>query len=393
MKQYWQLPDGAEELLPPEAARVEHLRYRLIDLFECWGYELVSPPLIEFMDSLMVGGGDDLRLSTLEVTDQVSGRTLGLRADISPQVARIDANKLLSEGVQRLCYAGSALLAKPPPSGAGRCPLKIGAEIYGCAHLEADVEILLLLTEALRLTQAPPFHIELGHVQVFRRLVASLGLAAEEIAALFSALQAKSASELEALISAYKVPAAIGNLLMALPRLMGDQGVLARAKTMLANAPEGVLSAIDELDQIAQGYAHRSPGFSLSFDLAEMQGYAYHGGVIYTAYADDLGQPIAFGGRYDGLGSAFGRSRAATGFDSDLKNLARLCGGEWPQKRRILAPWAAASDSASRQLEDKIAELRGRGDSVIFQLPATRADDIPFELQWRDDAWQVCPRS
>lgn len=395
MKKYWQLPEGVDELLPPAANQAEQLRHHLLNLFECWGYKLVSPPLMEFIDSLLVGGSDDLMLSTLKVTDQMSGHTLGIRADISPQVARIDASKLLSTGVQRLCYAGSVLLATPPAIGASRCPSKIGAELYGYQGIEADIEILLLLVESLRMAQVPAFHIELGHVQIFRQLTTSLGLEPEQIMSLFVAVQAKSASELELLLVEYQVDAKIGDLLLMLPTLMGEEGVLTRAKKAFSGGPEGALQAIDQLDKIAQGLIQKSPDLLLFFDLAEVRSYAYHVGAIYTAYVDDLGQPIASGGRYDGLGAAFGRSRPATGFDADLKTLVRLSieNGKPRRQREIAAPWKGDSQIASSKLEAKIAELRKQGDSVILQLPKADSEDLQLKLQWQEGDWQVISNS
>lgn len=393
MNKYWPLPDGVDELLPPRAEQVENLRQQLLALFRCWGYKLVSPPLIEFIDALMIGGGDDLMLSTFKMTDQMSGHTLGLRADISSQVARIDASKLLTTGVQRLCYAGSTLLARQPASGTGRCPIKVGAELYGYKGVEADVEIIMLLVQSLVSTHAPAFHVELSHASIFRQLVAPLSLSGEQQAKVFAAVQAKSSSDLEALLLQCKVPSASVRQLSALPSLMGGPEVLSKARHLFAERLPKLQAALDQLEQIAEGLKRRLPSLSLSFDLAELRGYSYHTGVMYTAYVDDLGQSIARGGRYDGLAAAFGRARAATGFDIDLKALAQLqVESSQPGGRTVLAPWSCEPEAESK-LTAKIAQLRAKGDFVLFDLPgaapAEEADNL--YLQWRGDSWHVQP--
>ena len=393
MNRYWQLPDGVDELLPPQAEQVENLRQQLLELFRCWGYKLVSPPLIEFIDALMVGGGDDLMLSTFKMTDQMSGHTLGVRADISPQVARIDASKLLTKGVQRLCYAGLTLLTRQPASGTGRCPIKVGAELYGHKGIEADVEIIMLLVESLACTKAPAFHVELSHASIFHQLVAPLSLPAEQQAKLFVAVQAKSSSDLEALLLQYEVPPASVHQLSALPGLMGGPEVLNKARRLFAGGLPKLQAALDQLEQIAEELKRRAPSLLLSFDLAELRGYSYHTGVMYTAYADDLGQPIACGGRYDDLGVAFGRARAATGFDIDLKALAQLQAEPVrPVGRTVFAPWSCIPEAESK-LVAKIAQLRAEGDFVLFDLPGTmpaeKADSL--YLQWRNDSWHAQP--
>lgn len=369
MSKHWQLPDGVNELLPPLAQSVEQLRRLLLNLFAGWGYKLVSPPMLEFLDALMINGDDQLALSTLKVIDQISGRTLGLRTDLSSQVARMDAHSLPTSGTQRLCYAGEVLLTKPSAAGEGRCPIKAGAELYGYSGIAADIEILMLLHETLTVAAAVPFHIELGHTEIYRSLIAPLGLTQEQDAALFKALQSKSRTDLALQLNTIDVPTETCASLMKLPTLLGDETVLKQARVYFQGASPAIVTALDQLETILAEMKRRLPGVAVTFDLAEVRSYHYHTGVLYTAYADDLGLPIARGGRYDGQGAAFGRSRAATGFDTDLVMLAKLKQTEAQSSETILAPWLAVDDERADALHTKISALRSQGLTVVFQLP------------------------
>lgn len=393
MSKYWQLPDGVDELLPPKAEQAEQLRRRLLDLFRTWGYELVSPPILEFLDSLMVGASDDLLLSTLQVTDQVSGRMLGLRADISSQAARMDASSLLAEGPQRLCYAGSVLLARP--SAEGRCPIKIGAELYGHQGVEADIEILGLIVETLKTAACPPFHVELGHAQILRSLTGTLGLSSDREQQLFDAIQAKSVPDAKMLLAKQGITGKTAHWLKVLPELMGGVEVLEEARRLFEDAPEQIIQAIDELAVIADALSRRLSDLTVTFDLSELRAHYYHTGVMYTAYADDLGQPIAKGGRYDGVCSAFGRSRPATGFDADLKVLVALTQLSLNPALNVSAPWQFDDPVSGAGLDAKIRQLRQLGYRVHLALPgAPPPPDDWLRLRWQDagdqaDNWQL----
>jgi ATP phosphoribosyltransferase regulatory subunit len=310
----WLLPEYIEDILPAEAARIEQLRRKILDLFFKHDYELVMPPLLEYMDSLLTGTGHDLELRTFKVVDQLSGRMMGLRADITPQVARIDAHLLNRKGVTRLCYCGSVLHTRPASPGATREPIQIGAELYGDAGVEADLEILRLLCNALQLARVRSARIAIGHVAVFRSLARAAQAGPELEAQLFEALQRKDVPELRNLSRALE--AKIRTAILLLPELYGGAEVLAAAEKELPRIA-GITGALATLRKLAR--ACRLP---LSFDLAELRGYHYHSGVVLDAYCDGVTGAVARGGRYDEVGKAFGRARPATGFSIYLRGLA-----------------------------------------------------------------------
>jgi len=312
----WLLPERIEDVLPAEAMRIESLRRRILDLFFARKYELVMPPLIEFTDSLLTGTGHDLDLRTFKLVDQLSGRMMGVRADITPQVARIDAHMLNRKGVTRLCYCGSVLHARPAGPEATREPIQIGAEIYGHAGLAADLEILALLCSALAAAGVRGARIAVGHVAVFRALAKAAGLERGRELALFEALQRKDVPELRALSRRLQAP--VRRALLALPELYGDASVLEAAGRRLPHLPE-VRGALKTLRALADACP-----LPVSVDLAELRGYHYHSGVVFDAYCNGAAAsvPIARGGRYDEVGRAFGRPRPATGFSIELRSLA-----------------------------------------------------------------------
>ena len=310
----WVLPEYIEDILPAEAMRIEGLRRKILDLFFSSRYELVMPPLLEYVDSLLTGTGHDLELRTFKVVDQLSGRMMGVRADITPQVARIDAHLLNRKGVTRLCYCGSVLHTRPQAPGATREPLQIGAEIYGAAGVEADVEMLELLCKALELAGVRKGRIDIGHVAVFRAIAHDAEVSAEDEAALFEALQRKDVPALKELSK--KLPARTREALLLLPSLYGGAEILDDAEKRLPKIDE-VKRALASLRRLAK--ACKVPA---SFDLAELRGYHYHSGVVFDAYCDGVAGAVARGGRYDEVGKAFGRARAATGFSIDLRTLA-----------------------------------------------------------------------
>jgi len=360
----WLLPEAIEDLLPAESAQVEALRRRMLDEFALHGYQLVAPPLLEFADALLDENAADLNLSSFKLVDQLSGRTLALRADITPQTSRIDAHLLNRVGVTRLCYCGSVLHTRPAGLFATREPLQIGAELYGHAGLEADHEVIRLLARSLQLAELPPSRIDLGHVGIFRALVAGLGLTPVAEQEIFDTLQAKDVPTLRELTA--KLPEPIRNGLLALPELYGGVEVIRGAAACLPMLPE-ISRALGDLQRLAGELVD----LPLSFDLADLRGYHYHNGVVFAAYCADSPTALALGGRYDAIGARFGRARPATGFSLDLRTLARLA------KLRnmpgaILAPWPE-----NAVLQAEIERLRANGEIVIAALPG-------HEGSWRE---------
>ncbi len=382
----WLLPEGVKELLPPQARRVEALRRRIIDLYESWGYEQVMPPLMEHLESLLTGVGRDLELNTFKVTDQLSGHMLGVRADITPQVARIDAHVLRSDGPSRLCYCASVLHARTAEPLASRNPLQLGAELYGHAGIESDLEVILLMLRTL--TEAGvdrELTLDLGHVDIFRGLMQDAGLSSADEAAYLDMLQRKALPELEAFLNELDVDGRLLDRLAELPRLNGDLAVLQRARELFAGASPVVLAAIDYLEQLASSIRRRFPELDLYFDLSELRGYNYHTGVVFAAYAPGRGQAIAKGGRYDAIGRDFGRARPATGFSADLKTLIDLSADV-----AVVKPLVQAPAGEDQELLDKVEELRAQGLRVVQMLPGSKAAaGCTAELVQRDGAWVV----
>lgn len=360
----WLLPDGIDELLPPQAIKLEHLRRHLLKLFHTWGYELVSPPMIEFLDSLLVGTANDLESGTFKVTDPASGRLVGVRADMTPQVARIDAHRMKSEGINRLCYFGHVLLTQSRELGGSRNPVQCGAELYGYDGIAADMEIINMMMETLRMTKLTTCYVDLGHVAVYRELAAQANLAADVEELLFDALQRKAQPEIEQILGQVtdnKIAAMIGQL----TRLNGQASdVMSQAHDVLKDAGTEVLKALDEIQQVADQFSARWPETRLNIDLAELRGYQYHTGVVFGAYAPGYGQAIAVGGRYNGIGEVFGRHRPATGFSVDVTAILGLDEKTEDKRSGIFAP--AEGDDV---LAQKISELRAQGERVIKALP------------------------
>ncbi|MFK4014976.1 ATP phosphoribosyltransferase regulatory subunit [Cobetia marina] len=383
----WLLPDGMDEVLPPQATRMEALRRALLDLYHRFGYDLVLPPPVEFLDSLLTGTGTELDLQTFKLTDQMTGRMMGASADVTPQVARMDAHSLHREGPVRLCYCANVLRTKADKHQGGRSPVQVGAELFGHAGLEADHEILHLALTSLEQAGAGELHLALGHIGIYRALIAEAGMSDEHERELFAAIERKQYSALDALIDRVVGDKVVAGMLKTLPHLHGDEEILAQARTAFAGAPAAVAGALDQLAALSQVVRERHPQVTLYFDLAELRGYEYHTGMVFAAYVPGYGQALAKGGRYDDTGRAFGRARPATGFSMDLKQLASLavqppaCDGIW-------AP--ALNDSALRECVD---QLRADGERVIAALPGqtTGADAhrCSRELVQVDGAWQV----
>ncbi len=324
MTRLWMLPDGVEESLPPMSWRVEGLRRALLDHFRSQAYELILPPLIEHLDTLLTGGGSDLESQTFKLTDPAGGRLLGLRADMTPQAARIAARHFAQQKVVRLCYLGTVLLTRPDSLGGSRAPRQVGCEIFGEADLGGDLEILRLMLDTLRIAGIRDAHVDLGHVGIYRALAAKLGLDADDESAVFDILQRKSQPDLRDFASARSLAAAAASGLSALMDLNGDVTVLQRARRTLDCTDPVVAEALAALERAAGELQRASPDTPLHVDLGELRGYRYHTGLVFAAFVPGHGRDVARGGRYDGVGAEFGAARAATGFSADMNELLRL---------------------------------------------------------------------
>ncbi len=368
MTDRWLLPEGVEGLLPQQAEYLEQLRRQLLDLFHTYGYELVMPPLIEYLDSLQVGTGSDLDLQTFKIIDQYTGRLMGVRADMTPQVARIDAHQLRREMPNRLCYMGTVLHARAE-QGASRTPLQVGAELYGHGGAESDVEILCLMLDLIAEVGLQGVSVDLGHVGIFRGLSQQAGLNAEQERTLFDALQRKSKPEISEYLANSDINADMVAMMLALADLNGGVGVIDTARQVLAKASKSVHEAIDNVEAIAQKVQQRNPGAILHFDLAELRGFNYHTGVVFAAYLPNYAQAVAQGGRYDNIGIAFGNARPATGFSADLKLMVAQLNTQLHNISAIFAPYAGEDAT----LREAIKSLREEGERVIEALPGQQA--------------------
>lgn len=362
----WLLPEYIADALPAEAARIEQLRRVVLDHFRTRGFEFVMPPMLEFLESLLTGAGQDLHLRTFKLVDQLSGRTMGVRADITPQAARIDAHLLNHQGVTRLSYCGSVLHTLPASISASREPVQVGAELYGYAGIGADLDIIRLMAGAFDKIKLPVSRIDLGHVGIFRALAEAAGLpqAAEEN--VLNLLQAKDVPGLIEVCGDIASP--YREALQILPQLYGGAEVLQRAARELPALP-AIGEALEGLRHLIEG----APELPFSIDLSDLRGYHYHNGVVFAAYCPGYPAAIALGGRYDGAGKAFGRARPATGFSMDLREVARLAPAGTPSSA-ILAPNAGRD----KILAARIAALREQGEVVVELLPGETACEGPL---------------
>ncbi|MBL4820285.1 MAG: ATP phosphoribosyltransferase regulatory subunit [Gammaproteobacteria bacterium] len=387
----WLLPEGVEEILPEEAFTLESLRRQILDLYASWGYQLVITPLIEYLDSLLVGSSHDLDLHTFKLTDQLSGRMMGIRADMTPQVARIDAHCLNRTGPVRLCYADSVLHTRPRGLLTSRVPIRVGAELFGHSGVEADVELICLMHQTLAKAEIADIHLVLGHVGIFRTLVDAAKLDSETESELFAALQRKAYAEIDVLLQQSVSDDALRSMLYQFSRLSGDFDTLQQALEAFKNAPAAVRREIEELEAIANGVCERIPDVALCFDLCELRGYEYHTGIVFAAYTPEYGRAVAKGGRYDDIGEVFGRARPASGFDCDLKTLAKLTHKTFKRSPAILAP----ADS-NNKLMALVDDLRQQGETVIINLSADTASpdeiaelDCDRRITLQDGCWIV----
>lgn len=365
----WLLPEYIEDVLPAEAARLESMRRTLLDLFKVHGYQFVIPPMLEYMESLTTGVGHDLDLATFKVVDQLTGRLMGVRADMTPQVARIDAHLLNHQGVTRLCYAGSVLRTQPDGLARTREPLQLGAELYGHSGVASDIEIQQLMVKALQNLGIAEIHIDFSHVNVFGSLVEASQLSPQLEQALFDALKTKDQAQVATMAS--HLPAHVRDALLQLPGLNGGVDVLETAAKVLPQT-DAIKNALSELKAICQAMA--DVGVTCSVDLSELRGYHYHSGIVFAAYAKGFKGPLALGGRYDEVGQIFGRARAATGFSVDLRGIVTaLPPATLPTA--ILAP-ALKSQPLEFQasLTEKVNALRAEGQVVIQEIHNASVD-------------------
>ncbi|MGO2131541.1 MAG: ATP phosphoribosyltransferase regulatory subunit [Halomonas sp.] len=382
----WLLPDGIDEVLPPQAGRMEKLRRNLLDLYDRWGYDQVMPPSVEFLDSLLTGPGSELDLQTIKLTDQLTGRMMGASADVTPQVARMDAHSLKRQGPARLCYCTNVLRAKPDHPQGSRSPVQVGLELFGHAGIDADLEILRLALASLDVAGADEIHLAIGHIGIYRSLVASAELSVDDEQAIFRALRLKSPGELASQVKAAVEDPGLAAMFRALGELNGGPEVLDEAREVFSEAPQAVGAALDQLQALHRGVKAEFPEVALFFDMAELRGFKYHTGMMFAAYVPGYGQALVKGGRYDDTGRAFGRARPATGFSMDLKHLAGLS-SETPVSDAI---WAPASGDG---LADAVSRLRGQGERVVQALPGQRTGPAEHgcrrQLEMADSGWKI----
>lgn len=378
----WLLPEYIEDVLPAEAARIETLRRTLLDLFKVHGYQYVIPPMLEYMESLITGVGHDLDLATFKVVDQLTGRLMGVRADMTPQAARIDAHLLNHQGITRLCYAGSVLRTKPDGLAQTREPLQLGAELYGHADIASDIEIQRLLIKALQAIGIDQVHMDFSHVNVFGSLIESSQINPQLEQDLYAALQSKDQSAVAAL--AKDLDKTTREALLHLTELNGDKSILTKALQVLPNTP-AIKKALESLVQVSA--ALEDLGVTVSFDLSELRGYHYHSGIVFAAYAQGYKGPLALGGRYDEVGQSFGRARPATGFSLDLRGVATAL----PPAKSVMAIFAPASDD--KALTSKIEALRAEGYIVVQELEGAKSDlaelNCNKKLEHYNSGWHV----
>ncbi|MDA0791688.1 MAG: ATP phosphoribosyltransferase regulatory subunit [Proteobacteria bacterium] len=380
----WLLPDGVEDVLPPEAIRLEKMRRRLLDLYGQWGYEYVIPPMAEFTDSLLTGTGHDLDLKTFKVTDQLTGRTMGIRADITPQIARIDAHSLKRRGMSRLCYSGTLLKTRADNMLASRSPIVVGAELFGNDQ-GADLEIVSLMVESLGVLGIASMHVELGDVGIFRELVTLTSVPDGAKDALFDLIQRKAMAQLADFVGPLALPERSTALLTALPTLYGGQEVLQRARELFEGM-DAIVERVDNLESLTTALTSRYQNLDVYFDLSELRGYSYHTGIVFAAHLPSVDQAVAKGGRYDDIGRVFGRPRRAIGFDMHLRGLMNHARGD-ESAAVVSAP--PVSGNMERLRWDTVGRLRKEGYTVVEGLVDRGACDYVLTIE--GDAWQLIP--
>jgi ATP phosphoribosyltransferase regulatory subunit len=384
----WLLPDGIEEILPPDAREIEDLRQQILTLYDRWGYDLVMPAMIEFTDSLLTGTAHSLQSKTFTLVDHITGKQMGLRSDMTPQVARIDAHQMANQGISRLCYCGHLIHARADGLNPSRSPLQIGAEIFGNASIDADIEVVCLMLETLHTLSLQQVSIDLGHVAIFRNLFEESGLEQHLEQKLFDMLQRKSIPELKEFLWQLDMDDSKRQLFCELALLNGDVGMLEQAREVFKGGPQGCLQALDHIAAVARGVQQRYPNVLIHCDLSELRGYEYHTGLVFAAFLPGQGREIARGGRYDDIGLVFGVARPATGFSADLLALYQLSGTEIRSRDAILAP----NDNDERLIL-LVRQLRGEGNRVIKDLSAGQVPPADQgcnqSIIKQDDEWVV----
>ena len=372
----WLLPDGIDDVLPEQAQLVESARRKLLDLYANWGYDLVIPPMVEFTESLLSGSGSDLDLMTFRVTDQISGRMMGIRADITPQTARMDAHSLSRQGPNRLCYAGTVLQTRPRGPLESRTPISLGVELFGEPSLKADIEVIELFLKTLEVANVDSVHLDLGHVDIFRGLLANANLNPDQESLLFELLQRKAVAEIKDWVEENITDPTLKEWLNLLPTLSGDSSILQKAKIGLQGAPKTVIDALDQLEQVSSALSDKN--ITIYLDLGELPGFHYHTGIVFAAYVPGHGKALGNGGRYDHVGESFGRSRPATGFAFDLKSLVEKGRFESQAKAGIYV-----SADLYPDCQEIVAEYREQGQRVVqgFVGQEVNAQEINCDRQ------------
>jgi len=385
----WLLPEGVDEILPSKAGAVEQLRRRLLDLYSSWGYELVFPPLIEFLESLLNGAGQDLERETYKVTDRLTGRLMGVRADITPQVARMDAHSLRREGPVRLCYCSTALRTRPAVPGGTRAPYQVGVELFGHDGVDSDVEVVSLMLATLNAACMTETTLDLGHVGIYRALVAAAGLSEDQEFALTDIYMRKASTELTDFLAGLTIEPTAAEALKALPWLTGKEAI-EKAEPLLANVSEDALQSLAQVKAVIERVQALHPNLHIHVDLGELRGYRYHTGCIFAVYSNGLSEAVAKGGRYNRIGEVFGRARPATGFSADLKVLVN--GLDAPQVSTVYAP--ADSDE---NLDTAVAQLRAQGQRVVRALGGCNSTPVELgcnqQLVQQQGRWVLAPLS
>ena len=387
------LPEGFEDVVSPRAWALEQMGRAIIDLHRGWGYALVSPPMVEYLESLLAGTGEDVSLNTFRVTDQQSGRMMGIRADMTPQLARIDAQVLQRSSPARLCYLGTVLHARHQFGGASRSPMQLGAELYGHAGVESDIEVLLLLLATLQVAGLPmrDVHIDLGHMGLYRALSRAARFDAEQDAQVFLLLQRKAMAELVAILSAWRLPSGLVHAFCSMMEYYTTAAAMQAARAAVLPVAADAEQCFLDLEQLVCSLAAEEPEVTVHYAFCELRGYRYHTGISFSAYCPGYGDPVALGGRYDGVGKAFGHARPATGFSLDAKTLLQVSpSASWfSSPRLIFAP--LADDPA---LAVAVQHLRRRGEAVVMALPGQQTDaalvmGCTHVLEDRDGFWQA----
>lgn len=385
---HWLLPVGVEETLPTEAARIERLRRKVLDLLNSWGYELVMPPLMEFLDSLLTGVGHGLEIETFKLTDQISGRMMGVRADMTPQVARIDAHYLRSNGPRRLCYFGPVLRTRPDCLGCSRVPLQLGAELFGVKSSQADIEIVELLVETLSSIGLEKLHVDLGHMGIFQGLSRSENLDAQAQEKLSTAIGSRSRDDVAHVCQSLELSQRATEMFVLLTASSGEVDTLSSVSEQFSGASDDVRKSFENLSQISSSLKKRLPATRLYYDLAALKGQSYHNGLVFSVYMPGSGRAIASGGRYDDIGKAFGRARAATGFSLDLRAISTFV--KQSDTDSVKSIYASFKDDPA--LFDAVRQLRQQGQRVIFRYDNEQTDnnsENSSQLVFKDGKWIV----